>query len=159
MIEVKDGPRVLRFDGEELGFSTSERPGADRWIEFTLYKTSGDGQYVLSRVGVSNLYHSPECRIARRGYLPERPVSELDQGMVPCRECRPSLADFPIVCVEQDKTWARVYQTPEAVLRGLMKPDKDSGSLYLTAVARRLLEDASESDRDLAGAFQVETVT
>lgn len=158
MIEVKDGPRILKFEGEELGFSTSQRPGADRWIEFTLYKTSGDGQYILSRVGVSNLYHSPECRVAERGYLPETPVSELPEGRVPCHECGPNTRDFPLVCVEQDKTWARVYKTPEAVLSGLMKHDRDGG-LYLTAVARRLIEDASEVDEGLRGAYQVETVT
>jgi hypothetical protein len=158
MIEVNDGPRILKFEGRELGFSSSERPGADRWIEFTLYKTSGDGQYVLSRVGVSNLYHTPECRFTRRGYLPEVPRAEGEKDRVACGECRPDRAEFPLVCPEVDKTWARVYKTPEALLKGLLKPDRDGG-LYLTSVARRLIEDASESDRELAGAYQVETVT
>ena len=158
MIEVKDGPRILKFDGEEIGFSTSERPGADRWIEFTLYKTSGDGKYILARVGVSNLFHTPECRVARRGYLPEAPRSGLAEGRVPCQECRPDQTDFPIVCIEQDKTWARVFNVPEAVLGGLMKHD-EFGDQYLTAVARRLIEDASEADDGIATAYRVETVT
>lgn len=159
MFKVKDGPRLFEFEGEEIGFSTSWRAGAQRWIEFTLYRTSGDGQYVLSRVGVSTLYHAPECKMAEKNYLPESPRSELRDDAVPCAECRPDTRDFPFVCPEQDKTWGRVCKTPEAVLRHLMKHDRDNGDLYLTAVARRLIEDAGESDPAFSGALSVERVS
>lgn len=165
MLKVNDGPRILQFEGEEIGFSTSERPGAARWIEFTLYKTAGDGQYVLSRVGPSNVYHTPGCRFSTRKHLEPVPWSALAEGAVPCHRvpdvidgCRPVEDEFPLVCIEDDETWARVYQTPDQVLQGLMKHDK-RGGLYLTAVARRLLEDASNRDPGIAGAFQVQTVT
>lgn len=158
MIEVHDDRRILRFEGEEIGFSTSERPGADRWIEFTLYRTAGDGQYVLSRVGVSNVYHSPECRITRANRLQPVPVASLEPGSSPCEECQPNTRDFPLVCPEQDKTWARAFKTVDSLLSGLMKHDSQ-GSLYMTAVARRLIEAASLNDPLVAGAHQVETIT
>lgn len=165
MIEVHDDRRILRFEGEEIGFSTSERPGAGRWIEFTLYKTAGDGQYVLSRVGVSNVYHEPECRLAVRGRLEAVPRSALEPDAVPCDRvpgvadgCSPGRSGLPLVCPEPDKTWARAYRTVEALFAGLMKHDQQGG-LYMTAVARRLLEDASGRDREIAGLYQVETIT
>jgi hypothetical protein len=65
---------------------------------------------------------------------------------------------MPIALAEQDKTWARVYKTPDAVLSGLFKHDAQ-GEQYLTAVARRLLEDAARRDPAIAGAYRVQTVT
>lgn len=158
MIEVHDDRRILRFEGEEIGFSTSERPGADRWIEFTLYKTSGDGQYVLSRVGVSNIFHDPACKVAENGHLIPVPAVSVEADMIPCRECRPSRDDLPMLCPEVDKTWARNYRSVGALFNGLMKPDRQ-GSLYMTTVARRLLEDAARKDPEISGLYQVETIT
>lgn len=164
MIEVEDGPRILRFEGQELGFATSQRKGAGRWIEFTLYKTDGEGQYVLSRVGVSNVFHEEGCRFARRGNIEPIPWSKLTEESVPCDRvpgvvngCRPRPDEFPLVYPEEDKTWARVYKTPEAVLSGLTKHGED-GSQYLTAVSKRLLESAAVNDPGIAGIYQVQTV-
>lgn len=165
MYRVYDGPRILEFEGEEIGFSTSERPGAGRWIEFTLYRTAGEGRYVLSRVGVSNVYHVPGCHIAERGNIEPSPWRDLPEDAVPCWRvkgavdpCRPDPEEFPLVSIEPDKTWARDYGDPAGVLRALMKPDKNGGELYLTAVARRVLEDAARRDPAIAGAFQVQTI-
>ena len=47
MIEVKDGSRVYQFEGRLIANSTSWRRGADRWVEFTLYRTDG-GKYIIS---------------------------------------------------------------------------------------------------------------
>jgi hypothetical protein len=159
MIEVHDDRRVLEFEGSEIGFSSSERPGVGRWIEFTLYKTAGDGQYVLSRVGVSNVYHAPECYVATRGGIIPEPVSVLEADAEPCEKCRPQERELPLVARERDKTWARVCKTPEALYSALLKPDPQDGSLRMTAVARRLLEDASRTDAELAALRQVETIT
>lgn len=165
MIEVRDDQRILRFDGVELGFSSSRRRDSPRWIEFTLYKTNGDGQYVLSRIGVSRVYHTPDCRFSTKSHI--EPVSKdvLEEDAVPCHEvpgtengCRPDEDDFPLVCPEEDKTWARVFKTPEALFDGLMKHDRH-GNLYMTGVARRLLAVASEKDPAVAPAEQVQTIT
>ena len=164
-IEVRDDQRILRFEGEELGYSSSRRDDSARWIEFTLYKTNGDGQYVLSRIGVSRVYHTPDCRFSRRGHIEPVTADNLEPDAVPCHlvpsvidGCRPDEEDFPLVCPEEDKTWARVFKTPEALLSGLMKHDRN-GNFYLTGVARRLLAAAGEKDPAVAGAHQVQTIT
>lgn len=159
MLRVKDGQRILQFEGAKIGFSTSKRRNAERWIEFTLYKTSEGGQYVLSRVGFSKLYHLPECEIAERSKLDESPRAEIIEGEdSPCQACRPDRTDFPFVSFEREKHWARVYSSAEDVIDGLMKADIKSGNRYMTAVARRLLEDAGSVDDALYEATNVETV-
>ena len=52
--EVVNGKRRIRFEGELLATSTSWEQGADRWVEFALYRTAS-GNYVLSRIGRSVL--------------------------------------------------------------------------------------------------------
>ncbi len=157
MHKVYDGPRILEFEGEELAFSTSERAGSPRWIEFTLYRTAGEGRYVLSRVGVSNVWHGVDCPVAEKNRLRERPVSELGPEAVPCPECAPVATDFPLCRPEVDKAWARDYGDPEGVIRGLTKTN-GQGETYLTGVARRLIGDAAAADPAIAGASRVERV-
>lgn len=158
MYKIRDGQRVLEFEGEELGFSTSKRYGAVRWIEFTLFKTAEDGKYILSRVGFSKLYHLPECEISERSRLEETPREEIIDGDQPCDVCNPHLSDFPFVSFEREKHWARVFDTPEEVIDGLMKKDLKSGNRYMTAVARRLLDDAGQVDDALYEAQSTEIV-
>lgn len=158
MIQVKDGQRVLQFEGSEIGFSTSNRAGATRWIEFTLYKTREDHQYILSRIGFSKFYHLPSCDIAERSRLDESMRDEVVEEDQPCTVCNPHLSDFPFVSFEREKHWARVYPTPEGVIEGLMKKDMNSGNRYMTAVARRLLEDAGQEDDEIYESVNIETV-
>lgn len=158
MIQVKDGSRILQFEGRLIGSSSSYRRGSQRWVEFKLYKTDESGVYVLSRIGVSMLYHHPECEVVSRNNLREAPASALEDGAVPCPDCRPDLvSNFPIVCPERPRHWAQVCETPNAVMDALMKYD-DSGSRYLTYVAQRLLEDASDVDDEISAVYRVETI-
>jgi hypothetical protein len=158
MLRVKDGQRILQFDGEMIGSSTSKRRDAVRWIEFYLYRTDEEKQYILSRVGYSKVYHLPECKIADNSRLDESPRGEVESDDVPCDECRPHLSNFPFVSFEREKHWARVYATPGEVIDGLMKKDVKSGNRYMTAVARRLLEDAGQVDDEIYDSVNVETI-
>lgn len=158
MINVKDGHRILQFEGSEIGFSTSQRKDADRWIEFTLYRTNENKKYILSRVGFSKIYHLPDCVIAERSKLDESPRGDLRPGDVACEECHPDLSDFPLVSFEKEKHWARVYSTPEEVIEGLTKVNLRSGDRYMTSVARRLLEDAGAVDDDIYDSYSVEII-
>jgi len=157
MIQVQDGSRVLQFEGDLIGQSSSYRRGNHRWVEFNLYKTREEGRYVLSRVGVSTLYHHPDCEVAIRNKLKDSPFSELSADAVPCSECRPDQIVFPIVAAEKNRNWAQVCDTAQAVLEALTKYDA-AGSWYLTYVAQRLLEDASETDDEIASVYKVETI-
>jgi hypothetical protein len=157
MIHVKDGDRTLQFNGALLGRSSSWRRGSLRWIEFELYRTES-GSYVLSRVGVSVVYHTAACHLVKRYNLQEVPVGNVEnpRDLIPCDQCDPSLA-ADVVFPEKNRHWAQVSDDPEAVLEALYKYD-DSGARYLTHVAQRLLESASRNDKGIEGVYKIEII-
>lgn len=153
--EVRDGSRTLQFNGVLLGESTSWRRGSYRWIEFELYRTE-NGSYILSRVGVSLIYHGAACPLVKRYGLQEVKFSELEEDAVPCYECNPSSA-AELVFPEKYRYWAQVSDEPQAVLDALYKYD-DGGARYLTNVAQRVLEQASMLDSRLEAVYRVEMI-
>lgn len=155
MYEVKDGARTLQFSGEKLAESSSWRPDALRWIEFELHKTS-NGSYVLSRTGVSLVFHASTCPLVQKYGLTDSSVVDLTDDAYPCVECSPTL-DLPYVFPEKDRHWAQVSEDPEAVLGALYKYD-DNGAKYLTKVAARLLDSASRHDAPLASIYLTERI-
>jgi hypothetical protein len=155
MHEIKDGSRTLQFEGALLASSTSRRHDSLRWIEFQLYKTK-NGSYVLSRIGVSLVYHGAACQLVKRYKLLEALPSILSADSVPCEECYPD-DTLPVIFPEKDRTWAQVSDEPEAVLEALYKYDH-GGARYLTNVAQRLLEEASEADRGIESVYRVEMI-
>lgn len=155
MLEVKDGDRTLQFNGALLAKSTSERKGAYRWIEFELYKTES-GSYILSRVGVSLIYHGAACSLVSRYGLKEASTSHLSSAAIPCEECNPD-ETLDLIFPEKYRYWAQVSDRPEAVLEALHKYDSN-GARYLTSVAQRLLKDASRVDIGIAGVYTLEIV-
>ena len=157
MIQVKDGSRTLQFSGKLLGRSSSSRPGANRWIEFELYKTE-NGSYVLSRIGVSVIYHTAACHLVQRYGLDEVVVDEIENSskLIPCDSCRPTL-NAKVVFPEKNRYWAQVSEDPSAVLDALYKYDT-SGAKYLTHVAQRLLEDAAAIDKGIESVYKIEVI-
>jgi hypothetical protein len=155
MYEVRDGSRTLQFNGRLLGESSSWRRGSTRWIEFKLFKTE-NGSYVLSRVGVSLVYHGASCPLVRRYSLVEAPSSSIREGAIPCEECYPS-KNLPMLFPEKDRTWAQVSEDPGPVLEALYKYDA-GGARYLTNVAQRLLEQASEVDEKIDSIYRIEMI-
>jgi len=155
MYEVRNGDRTLRFEGRHLANSSSRRAGIPRWIEFDLYKTNS-GTYVLSRVGVSHVYHASVCPLVSRYGLHEASVDELSPSAVPCDECKPEFYD-PMVYPEVFRYWTLTADEPEAVLDALYKPG-DNGSRYLTRVAERLLSQAAAQDAEMDMVYRFETI-
>lgn len=155
MYEVKDGSRTLQFNGALLGKSSSWRRGSNRWIEFSLYRTE-NGSYILSRVGVSLVYHGAACPLVKRYGLVESEVSNLQEDSTPCDECKPS-KELPVIFPEKYRNWAQVSEDPEAVLEALYKYD-NGGARYLTNVAQRLLEEASENDPGIESVYRIEMI-
>lgn len=155
MYEVKDGSRTLQFKGKRLGSSSSWRRGSTRWIEFELYKTE-NGSYILSRVGVSLVFHGAACPLVKRYNLVESYPEALKEEATPCEECYPSRG-LPVIFPEKDRTWAQVSEDPEAVLEALYKYDQ-GGARYLTNVAQRLLEQASVADDKIDKIYRVELI-
>lgn len=156
MYEVRDGSRTLQFNGRILGSSSSWRKGSTRWIEFELYQTE-NGSYILSRVGVSLVYHGASCSLVKRYGLIESTPDSVSVDAVPCEECTPVSENLPFIFPEKNRTWAQVSQDPEAVLEALYKYD-DGGARYLTKVAQRLLEEASKKDSKIDSMYKVEII-
>ena len=156
MYEVKDGSRTLQFNGRILGTSSSWKKGSTRWIEFELYQTE-NGSYILSRVGVSLVYHGASCPLVKRYGLIEATPDKVTKESVACEECSPLKNELPYVFPERNRTWAQVSDDPEAVLEALYKYD-DGGARYLTKVAQRLLEDASKEDKKIESVYRVEII-
>lgn len=155
MYEVKDGTRTLQFNGKKLAASSSWRRGSTRWIEFELYKTE-NGSYVLSRVGISLVYHGAACPLVNRYGLTEMSSKELDGAALPCEVCQ-AMPNVPLVFPEKPRYWAQVSEEATAVLEALYKYD-DGGARYLTRVAQRLLEDASDVDNGIERVYRIELI-
>jgi len=156
MFEVKDGSRTLQFSGQLLGESSSQRGDGTRWIEFKLYRTE-NGSYILSRIGVSLVFHAATCALVRRYGLSEAESSQLEPDATPCEECRPDKT-MPLLFPEKDRTWAQVSDDPEPVLDALYKFDPNGGARYLTKVAQRLLEQAASKDPEIDRIYRVEMI-
>jgi hypothetical protein len=155
MLEVRDGARTLQFSGSLLGKSTSKRGDSIRWIEFELYRTDS-GSYILSRIGVSLVFHGAACALVKRYGLSEIAFDKLNKKAIPCPECDPS-EEAELVFPEKYRHWAQVSEEPGAVLDALYKYD-DNGARYLTNVAQRLLEEASKNDDLIADIYKIEII-
>jgi hypothetical protein len=155
MYEVKDRNRTLQFNGVLLAKSTSESKKSLRWIEFELYRTES-GSYILSRVGVSLVFHGAACHIVDWYGLQEATTTDLPAKAVPCPDCEPD-DSIELVFPEKYRYWAQVSDKPEAVLDALYKYD-DNDAKYLTSVAQRLLEEASRLDLEIANVYNYEII-
>jgi hypothetical protein len=155
MYEVKDGYRTLQFNGVVLGKSSSYRRGSSRWIEFELYRTES-GSYILSRIGVSLVYHSGACPLVDRYGLTERSITDLNRDAIPCEQCNPTF-EAQLVFPEKYRYWAQVSEEPDSVLDALYKYD-EGGARYLTKVAQRVLEDASKQDAGIDSVYRIEHI-
>jgi hypothetical protein len=157
--KVKDADRELRFVGTHIGQSSSKSRGSDRWIEFSLFRTSGSGKYVVSRVGKSRRFHMKHCRtVTRAGDLRPVPLATLHEEDSPCIECMPEGDDFlpdnALVYPETDRPWAGILDTAQAVVDHLTQTN-EHGTEYLTHVARQLLVSAASNDPDIHDAYYV----
>jgi hypothetical protein len=155
MYSVKDGDRTLQFNGTLLAKSSSERRGAYRWIEFELYRTES-GSFILSRIGVSLIFHGAACSLVSKYKLNDAPAYELRSNATPCEECQPD-DSLDFIFPEKYRYWAQVSDQPNAVLDSLYKYD-NNGAYYLTSVAQRLLQQAAKVDKDIANVYNVEVI-
>lgn len=155
MFEVRDDSRILTFNGKLLGESSSWRVGSTRWIEFSLYKTE-NGSYILSRVGVSLVYHGAACPLVKRYGLTEIPVADIHKDALVCEDCQPATS-AGLVFPEKNRYWAQVSDDPGAVLDALYKYDQ-GGARYLTKVAERLLKTSSITDGGIKRVYSIELI-
>lgn len=153
---VKNGVQTLLFDGQELSHSSSYFPGKNRWIEFTVYRTL-TGQYVVSRVGKSNIFHHALCPTVRRNHIDPLPAQTLLDHMVPCDVCAPDREFDELVYPETPRESAASCSNADGVVKWMKQKD-ENGINYLTNVAKDALEDAARVDAPIRQAYYTERV-
>lgn len=159
MFQVKDRDRTLTLEGTLLATASSYREGAERWVEFTLYRTDG-GAYVVSRVGYSLLYHIKGCPVVRPGRHEPAQVATLTADAKPCSMCNPAACldqAHELIYPEKPLYFAAVCQTADGVMEAVAKYDAD-GSRYFTNVARALIHEAALKDINIGNAYYVERI-
>lgn len=141
---VRDkGGGTRKVIGELLGHSSSKGRNP-RWIEFTIYKTE-TGNYVVERVGRSEIFHQEDCYLVNKNHLSSIPYPELAPEYKPCDRCRPSRVDFEGLYPERDRPVFVTCETARGVVRFMEQVDDDD-LRYLTNVARKALAEAAEKD-------------
>ncbi len=155
--QVRDGSRIMEFDGACLAIISSRRPSSPRWTELELYKTD-TGKYVLAKIGRSVVVHMPGCpkiygNIPR--FVDEYPDDVPENDFDYC-DCVPEEYDFNSLLVEQTRFWALVADKASAIVNELHTVK--NGIRVLPRMAVNLLEAAAESDKEIADAFYVEHV-
>jgi hypothetical protein len=154
--QVRDGSRLLQFEGEVLGSISSQREDP-RWTEITLYRTVG-GFYVLEKVGRSVVTHMPGCPEIR-GEIPRfqaaHPGDDPDFGYE-FHRCVPDEYDFTELLVEEDRYWAFQTREPAEVVEALYR--KRQGSRHLPRIGIDLLEQVTRTDPMFGSAWMTEHI-
>lgn len=161
---IRDGRRNVKFVGEKLAQVSSERSSSPRWTVMELYRTTNESLYVVSRVGMSTVYHTSDCTLAVQNRLPYGhelragvPNDEEMELLRACVQCRPRRGDpAELLRFEQERHWAGIAETPEACIDMLYR--NDNGARSLPWIAANLLSEASRYDAPLAHAYAEQTL-
>lgn len=144
--QVKNGKRLISFEGVKLGFVTSEYGGKARWSEMAIYKTIND-YYVLEKVGRSVVTHIDGCSDVTR-ILPRfqeaHPGDDPDYGYEYHEACVPDEYDFTKLLVEEDWYWACFSENVKDIVDALFR--RKGGSKMITKIGTELLEQAAQHD-------------
>jgi hypothetical protein len=155
--QVRDGARIMAFDGVCIAKVSSRRPSSPRWTELELYRTD-TGKYVLAKIGRSVVVHAPGCpRLF--GHLPkfvEEHPDQVPENGFEYDECVPEEYDFNTLLVEQTRFWALVADAASAIVNELHTVK--GGVRVLPRMAVNLLEAAALIDGQIADAFYIEHV-
>lgn len=139
------GEQAIHFQGRKLGHGTTESPDNHRWLEIDIYQTQA-GQYVVEKVGMSVVYHSPGASCGSRGSREEFTQTDA-HDLVPCQRCKPKAVVGDTIVLEEEKHETFVSATPEEMVRTL-----------LPHVALRALREAARNDDVLQEKFFVKEV-
>lgn len=156
--QVRDGSRLLEFEGKLIASVSSRKPGSTRWTEMWVYITEG-GSYVLEKLGQSIVCHMPGCPDAADDlprFQAENPGDDPDNGYE-FHDCVPELYDFPSLLIEEPRYWALVSKQPEEIVEALYR--RRYGVRTLPRVAMNLLEQVSAADPNFGDEWRMEKVT
>lgn len=148
--QVRDGSRLLTFDGELLAsISSRDSEAKDRWTDMAVYKTAG-GSYILEKVGRSVRLHMPGCPDILKDlplFQQAHPGEDPEVGYSWCDVCSPPIGeeyDFPSLLCEEDRYWATISTEPEVIIDALWR--KREGYRRLPRISVQLLTELSAVD-------------
>lgn len=147
--QVRDGNRLLTFDGELLAFVSSREDSRDRWTEMSIYRTEG-GSYILEKVGRSVRVHMPGCGDILKSlplFQEAHPGDDPEIGYSWCEKCSPPIGeeyDFPSLLCEEDRYWATISTDPKVIIEALWR--KREGYNRLPRISVQLLTDLCTVD-------------
>lgn len=155
--QVRNGEQMLSFRAAVLGAATTERPGAARWTELTVYRLPrtptedpATGIYVMSKVGRSTVAHRAECaKVDARRMLPVREVSLEDLALrSSCLACQPE-AFFDVAWMERTRYTVLQARTPADLAKVLLqgRPGEPPASRP-TGVVAKAVEQIRLADPD-----------
>jgi hypothetical protein len=142
--QVRDGNRLLTFDGKLLASVSSRDSDRDRWTEMRIYQTTG-GSYILEKIGRSIRLHMPGCSDILKDlplFQQEHPGDDPEVGYSWCERCSPPIGeeyDFPSLLVEEDRFWATISTDPEVIIDALWR--KRDNYTRLPRISVQLLTD------------------
>lgn len=154
--QVRDGSRLLTFDGELLGRISSQRPNVPRWTEMSIYKTVG-GSYVLEKVGRSIVTHMPGCSEVFSDlprFQDAHPGDDPDDYEF--HSCVPTEYDFPSLLVEEDRYWAIISEDTDKIVDALYR--RRDNSRHLPRISIELLEKVSANHPPFGNDWKVEHI-
>jgi hypothetical protein len=153
-IRVHDQHQVLEFEGEQIGFASTETPDTVRWTEIELYRTTA-GNYVIHRVGASVVYHdaAASCASGSLTTAGRLQSEDPDADHEPCERCRPprieKMDPKRPIRREADRHSADAVTSVEDLVKKLLL-QRPNGTSYLSAVARDALTQAAHTDPAIA---------
>jgi hypothetical protein len=159
---VRDGSRMVAFEGTRLAYVTSQKPDSLRWTEMDIYRTTG-GRFIAHRVGVSCVAHTVDCEVIKGKTLPSVVDMQPDEFGVddrePCPVCRPDIrqgiADDPAsIRGETDRPWAGVCDDAYSLINALHT--RRNGTRSLSSLASALLAMAAENDAQISAALDTD---
>lgn len=147
-----DAGPTYSFSGKLLGHATTERENSLRWTEIDIYRTDG-GNYIVSRLGVSLVYHTNESECTSMG-VPLK-GARLRNDAEPCERCEPAVpedAGFDpeeMFIAEKTMTSADVVESATQVADALSTWDRNKQMRRLSSVASEALHRAASTDPEL----------
>lgn len=160
--QVRDGKRLLTFDGELLAsISSRDSYDKDRWTDMAVYRTTG-GSYILEKVGRSTRLHMPGCKDILKElplFQQAHPGEDPESGYSWCELCSPPIGeeyDFPSLLVEEDRYWATLSPDAEVIIDALWR--KREGYRRLPKISVDLLTELTLVDPAFA-VWQTERIS
>jgi hypothetical protein len=155
---VRDGARIVTFDGVCLAEISSARSGVARWTDMALYLTNS-GKYVMTKVGRSKVLHEPGCSAIKGKlnlFMDEFPDGDPERDGFEFHTCVGESYYMDNLLVEQTRYWVFIGDSAQALVDSLYR--NSDGMRFIPRMNIMLIEEAMLKDNAIAEAYQVERI-